>query len=32
LDALLGGGVREAQMTEITGESASGKTQILMQV
>ena len=32
LEALLGGGLREGQLTEIAGESSSGKTQILMQV
>ena len=32
LDALMGGGFREGQLTELAGESASGKTQILFQV
>eukprot|EP00955_Chlamydomonas_euryale_P032363 340169-Chlamydomonas_euryale.AAC.1 len=32
LDALLLGGVREGVLTELAGESTSGKSQLLMQV
>lgn len=28
VDELLGGGLREGQLTELYGESASGKTQV----
>jgi hypothetical protein len=30
VDALLGGGLRQGQLTEITGQSSSGKTQVKM--
>ncbi|KDP44181.1 hypothetical protein JCGZ_05648 [Jatropha curcas] len=32
IDALLGGGVREGQLTELVGPSSSGKTQVCLQV
>jgi RAD51-like protein 3 len=30
VDALLGGGLRQGQLTEITGQSSSGKTQVCL--
>ncbi|XP_015582045.1 DNA repair protein RAD51 homolog 4 isoform X1 [Ricinus communis] len=32
IDSLLGGGVREGQLTELVGSSSSGKTQVCLQV